>query len=56
MQIRSRDPTAPQEKMGTLLARVISLNWYQKIQNKSRYKTAVGTFEIFILKINGFSD
>ena len=53
MQIRSRDLTAPQslkkifkEKWAHFLARVSLLNWYKKIQNISRYKTALGNFEI----------
>ena len=55
MKIRARDLTAPQslkksliKKWAHFLARVILLNWYKKIQDISRYKTALGNFKILL--------
>ena len=54
--IRPRDLTAPQSLKKSFLARVILLNWYKKIQNISRYKTALGNFEISHFENKRFSD
>ena len=34
------------KKVAHFLARVILLNWYKKIENISRYKTALSNFEM----------